>query len=617
MPRFLPFRFFERLVDPFPENDPPRTPPARFWPFMLYHLRPFRVVVAGTTVMGLAVALVETGLIFYAGHVVDLLNASGPEGFWGRHGLELLLIALFVLLLRPAVIVTQHLLLNQGLALNLQPFVRWRSHRHLLGQSLSFYQNDFAGRISNRVMQTAPAVEDSAFMAFEAIWYAAAYFAGAVVLLGQADWRLSVPLVLWLVLYLALMRALIPAIGAASARSSEARSTLTGRLVDAYTNMQTVKLFAHAEREQAFADAAMKIQRLRFSRFLRLMTMMTAGIATVNGLLIVAVVGTAVALWSLGEVTVGVVSAAAALTLRLNGMTGWIMWVTSQLFQHAGVIQEGMETISKPYSVTDAPGAPALAVTGGGIRFIGLRHHYGRPSGGLEGVDLTIAPGERVGLVGRSGAGKSTLVNLLLRFHDPEAGRIEIDGQDVARVTQESLRRQIAMVTQDTSLLHRSVRDNIRYGRPEASEAEIVAAARRVSAHDFILDLSDPKGRTGYDAHVGERGVKLSGGQRQRIALARAVLKDAPILVLDEATSALDSEVEAEIQAALYDLMEGKTVIAIAHRLSTIARMDRIVVMDHGRIAEQGTHGALLAQGGLYAGFWGRQSGGFIGVEAA
>jgi ATP-binding cassette subfamily B multidrug efflux pump len=298
-------------------------------------------------------------------------------------------------------------------------------------------------------------------------------------------------------------------------------------------------------------------------------------------------------------------------------MTGWIMWVTSQLFQHAGTIREGMETLSRPHDVTDAPDAPALVVGGGQIRFDAVRHHYGRPAGGLEGVELVIAPGERVGLVGRSGAGKSTLVNLLLRFHDPEAGRIEIDGQDVARVTQDSLRRQIAMVTQDTSLLHRSVRDNIRYGRPEATEAQIMAAARRVSAHDFILGLSDPKGRTGYDAHVGERGVKLSGGQRQRIALARAVLKDAPILVLDEATSALDSEVEAEIQEALYDLMEGKTVIAIAHRLSTIARMDRIVVLDGGRIAEQGSHGALLAQGGLYAGFWGRQSGGFIGVEAA
>ena len=613
----LPFRLFESLVNPFPPNDPPCTPPATFWAFMRYHLQPFRKVIVGTSVMGLALALVETGLIFYAGHVVDLLASSGPEGFWGRHGVELLLIALFVLVLRPLVIVTQHLFLNQGLAVNVQELVRWRSHRHLLGQSVGFYQNDFAGRIANRVMQTAPSVEDSAYMAFEAVWYAAAYFLGAVVLLAQADWRLSVPLVLWLCLYLALLRALIPAIGRASARFSDGRSMLTGRLVDAYTNMQTVKLFAHAEREERFAGTAMRITRLRFARLLRLMTTMMAGIAVVNGLLIVAVVGLGVWLWSQDSVTVGAVSAAAALTLRLNAMTGWIMWVSSQLFQHAGTIKEGMETLSKPHDVIDTPGAPALVVRGGGIRFQGVRHHYGRPAGGLEGVDLAIEPGERVGLVGRSGAGKSTLVNLLLRFHDPEAGRIEIDGQDVARVTQDSLRREIAMVTQDTSLLHRSVRDNIRYGRPEASEAAIIAAARRVSAHDFILGLSDPKGRTGYDAHVGERGVKLSGGQRQRIALARAVLKDAPILVLDEATSALDSEVEAEIQAALYDLMEGKTVIAIAHRLSTIARMDRIVVLDGGRIAEQGTHGALLAQGGLYAGFWERQSGGFIGVEAA
>ena len=609
------FRFFESLVDAFGPLAR-TTPPATFWAFMADQLRPFRKVLGLTMVTGLTMALVETALIYYAGRVVDLL-AEGREAFWSRHGLELAFVAAFILLARPIVITVNHALLVQSLSTNLLPRVHWRAHRQLLGQSVGFHQNDFAGRLANRVMQTGPAVEDSAFMAFEAIWYAGAYVVGALVVLSQTDPRLTIPLLLWVGVYVLLLRALIPAIGRASEKFSEARSTLTGRIVDGYSNIATVKLFAHAAREEAYALTAMKRLRVRFARLLRLMTVMTAGIAVLNGLVIVVVVGSAVWLWTGGDATVGAVSSAAALTLRLNGMTGWIMWVTSQLFQHAGVIQEGMETISKPYSVTDAPGAPEMRVSGGGIRFIGLRHHYGRPSGGLEGVDLTIAPGERVGLVGRSGAGKSTLVNLLLRFHDPEAGRIEIDGQDVATVTQESLRRQIAMVTQDTSLLHRSVRDNIRYGRPEASEAEIVAAARRVSAHDFILGLSDPKGRTGYDAHVGERGVKLSGGQRQRIALARAVLKDAPILVLDEATSALDSEVEAEIQAALYDLMEGKTVIAIAHRLSTIARMDRIVVMDHGRVAEQGTHGALLAQGGLYAGFWGRQSGGFIGVEAA
>jgi ATP-binding cassette subfamily B multidrug efflux pump len=612
----LPFDRFEKLVDAFP-HEPPEAPPTTFWRFLAYHLRPFRAVMGYATITGVLMAFVETGLIFYAGYVVDMLNEAGPGGLDWSHWLQLLGIAAFILVLRPIVIVLQRMLLDQGLSVNVMEMVRYRSHRHLLGQSVGFYQNDFAGRIANRVMQTAPAVEDSVVMAFEAIWYAAAYFIGAALILSQADWRLGIPMVLWLAVYVLLLKSLIPPIGAASARFSEGRSMVTGRLVDAYTNMATVKLFAHAERERAFAETAMRMTRLRFARLLRLMTTMSAGIAVVNGLLIVAVVGAAIALWSLGEVSVGVVAAASALTLRLNGMTGWIMWVTSQLFQHAGVIREGMETLTKPYDVTDAAGAKPLSVSGGKIEFHAVRHHYGRAAGGLEGVDLTINAGERVGLVGRSGAGKSTLVNLLLRFHDPEDGRIEIDGQDIATVQQESLRQRIAMVTQDTSLLHRSVRDNIRYGRPDATEADIIAAARRVKAHDFILELEDSSGRSGYDAHVGERGVKLSGGQRQRIALARAVLKDAPILVLDEATSALDSEVEAEIQEALYDLMEGKTVIAIAHRLSTIARMDRIIVLDRGLIVESGTHEDLLRQNGLYASFWGRQSGGFIGVEAA
>ncbi len=608
------FRFFERMVDAFGAA-PSGPPPATFWAYMADHLRPFRKVLGFTALTGLVTALVETGLIFYAGRVVDLL-AEGSEGFASRHGLELIAIALFVLLLRPVAITLNHALLNQALSVNLMPRVWWRAHRRLLDQSIGFHQNDFAGRLANRVMQSGPAVEDSAFMAFEAIFYAAAYFIGALVVLGDIDWRLGVPLVLWLCVYVWLLRALIPAIGRASERFSAARSALTGRIVDSYSNIQTVKLFAHGAREEAFALSAIKIARLRFARLARLMTLMMAGIAVVNGLVIVAVVGAALWLWSGGQASIGAVSAATALTLRLNGMTGWIMWVTSQLFQHAGVIREGMESIARPVDVLDAPGAPALRVRGGEIAFQGVRHHYGKPTGGLEGVDLTIRAGERVGLVGRSGAGKSTLVNLLLRFHDPEAGRILIDGQDVAAVTQESLRQKIGMVTQDTSLLHRSVRDNIRYGRPEASDAEIEAAARRVSAHEFILGLRDPAGRSGYDAHVGERGVKLSGGQRQRIALARVVLKDAPILVLDEATSALDSEVEAEIQAALHDLMPGKTVIAIAHRLSTIAQMDRIVVLDGGRVAEQGAHAALLARNGLYAGFWARQSGGFIGADA-
>lgn len=613
------FRFLESLIDPFHTTG--AAPAARFWSFMLDHLHPFRGILGIVACTGFVVALVETGLIFYAGRLVDLMAGSGLEQFSGRHGFELAMVALLILTVRPMVIVLNIGLLNHGLSVNLLDQVRWRSHKHLLGQSVGFFQNDFAGRIANRVMQTGPAVEDSAYMAFEAIWYAAAYVLGAIAILINADERLILPLALWLAAYLWLLRMLVPKMGIASKRLSDARSLVTGRIVDAYTNIQTVKLFAHAEREEAYAKTAMRKHRLRFSRLLRLSTIMTAGLASLNGVLIVGTVGTAVWLWQSGETSIGAVAAAAALTLRLNAMTGWIMWVTSQLFQHAGIIKEGMETISEPHDVVDRTNAHALSIAGGRIGFHTVSHFYGRGAdhpvaGGLHDIDLEINPGERVGLVGRSGAGKSTLINLLLRFYDLEAGRITIDDQDIAGVTQDSLRRSISVVTQDTALLHRSVRDNILYGRPDASDAQMREAARLVYADDFIAGLEDPKGRKGYDAHVGERGVKLSGGQRQRIALARAVLKDAPILVLDEATSALDSEAEALIQAALATLMQGKTVIAIAHRLSTIQRMDRIIVLDQGRVAEQGTHGVLLDRGGLYESFWSRQSGGFIGIEA-
>jgi len=634
------FRFLESFIDPFDSaHGAPSegaaadtTPPDRFWPFVFDHLRPFRKLLCVVAVMSLLVALAETGLIFYAGRLVDLMAASGPETFLSLHGLELAVVVLLILLARPLVIVGSIGLLNHGMSVNLLDQVRWRAHKHLLGQSVGFFQNEFAGRIANRVMQTGPAVEDSTYMFFEAIWYAAAYLLGAVLVLVHADERLILPLALWLAAYLWLLYVLIPKIGSASKRMSDARSLVTGRIVDAYTNMQTVKLFAHAAREEAYARTAMAMHRLRFARLLQRMTIMTAGLATLNGVLIVGTVGAAVWFWQNGETSLGTVAAAAALTLRLNAMTGWIMWVTSQLFQYAGVIKEGMESISQPHGVVDVPQAPALAVPRGGIRFRKVVHLYGREAvrpvaargdsarpvaGGLHGIDLEIRPGERIGLIGRSGAGKSTLINLLLRFYDLEGGSIAIDGQDVSRVTQESLRHAIAVVTQDTALLHRSVRDNILYGRPDASDAQMREAARLVYADAFIAGLEDMKGRRGYDAHVGERGVKLSGGQRQRIALARAVLKDAPILVLDEATSALDSEAEALIQSALGGLMEGKTVIAIAHRLSTIQRMDRIVVLDEGRIAEQGTHAELLERGGLYAGFWARQSGGFIGTEFA
>ena len=614
MSRLPIYRFFETLVDPF-ENVPAGTPPAGLWPYLRTQLAPFRRLIPWIALSGLVVAAVEGGLIFYGGRLIDLMSAAGPAGLWSGHWSELLAVMLAILFLRPALIGLNALLLGQTLSSNLSEQARWRAHKHMLGQSTGFFQNDFAGRLSNRVMQLGPSVEDGIYNVFEALWYAASYILGAALILANVNPVLVIPLAIWLVLYILYVRWIASRVAEASERMSDARSMTTGRVVDAYSNIETVKLFAHGAREERYALTAMKRLRLRFQRFLRLMTEMSFGLNILNGLLIVGVMAPAVALWSHGWATVGEVSAAVALCIRLNGMSGWIMWVTIRLFEQAGVIRESLRSVARPQTVTDRLGAPALRLTRGEIRFDHVSHHYGRGSGGLDDICLTIPPGQRVGLIGRSGAGKSSLVNLLLRFRDLEAGRIEIDGQDVAGVTQDSLRAQIAMVTQDSSLLHRSVRDNILYGRPDATEAEMIAAARRAEAHDFILDLRDPQGRRGYDAHVGERGVKLSGGQRQRIALARVVLKDAPILILDEATSALDSEVEASIQRTLHGVMQGKTVIAIAHRLSTIAEMDRILVLDCGRVIEDGKHVELLAKDGLYATLWARQSGGFMGRD--
>ena len=609
------YRFFENLVDPFADG-PSGTPPGTLLAYMRTQIAPFRRQVPWIALSGLVVALIEGGLIFYGGRLVDLMTAAGPAAFWADHGTEVILVALGILVLRPLLIGLNALYLSQTLSSNLSEQVRWRAHRHMLGQSASFFQNDFAGRLSNRVMQMGPAVEDSLYMMFEALWFSASYMLGAALILGDTHPALLIPLALWLTAYLAYTWWIAIRTADASERHSDARSLATGRVVDAYANIETVKLFAHGAREESYALSAMRRLRLRFQRFLRLMTVMTFGLNVLNGMLITGVVGLAVWLWMQGAATVGEVTAAIALTVRLNGMSGWIMWVAIRLFEHAGVIREGLRSIAVDQAVQDRPGAPELRMDRGEIRVEGLRHHYGRGTGGLDGIDLTIPAGQKVGLVGRSGAGKSSLVNLLLRFRDAETGRILIDGQPIGSVTQDSLRRQIGMVTQDSSLLHRSVRQNILYGRPDATEAQMLAAARRAEAHDFILDLRDPAGRRGYDAQVGERGVKLSGGQRQRIALARVILKDAPILILDEATSALDSEVEAVIQQSLYGVMEGKTVIAIAHRLSTIAQMDRIVVMDAGRVAEDGTHADLLTQGGIYADLWARQSGGFLAADA-
>ncbi len=610
------FRFFENLVDPYtayPEQD---TPPTRLWPFMLAYSKPFLQVFFWAGLLSFVVAAVEIGLIYYMGRIVDLLGGT-PAEVWANHGTEFIILALFVLLVRPLLHVADVLLLNNSILPNFGTLIRWRAHKHVLRQSVGWFENDFAGRIANRIMQTPPAAGEVVFQVFDAISFSIAYLIGAAILLMAADVRLLLPLIGWFVLYAALVKWTVARVGPASQAASDARSTVTGRVVDSYSNIHSVKMFAHHEQELTYAKEAIENTRKTFQAEMRIFTVMDTVLVTLNGVLIVGVVGWAIMLWMQGEASVGVVAAATALTLRLNAMTAWIMWALTSFFRQLGVVAEGMETIANPIALVDAPEAKPLMLDRGQIELRNLSHHYGRETGGLDQIDLTIAAGEKIGLIGRSGAGKSTLVKLLLRFYDADKGSILFDGQDIRNVTQDSLRSHIGMVQQDSSLLHRSVRDNLLYGRPDASEEEVIAAAKQAEAHEFILNLEDPQGRTGYDAHVGERGVKLSGGQRQRVTLARVVLKNAPILLLDEATSALDSEVEAAIQDTLYGMMQGKTVIAIAHRLSTIAQMDRILVMDQGRIVEQGGHDELLAQNGLYAQFWARQSGGFLTPEAA
>lgn len=610
------YRFFESRVNPFARRTTGK-PPSRLWPFLMAELVPFRKLVPWLCIGGLGVAVLEAWLISYGGRVIDLVNANPPQELWLRYGLELVAVIVLILLLRPVLFFVTAMLQHQSLSGALRHQVQWRAHQHLLGQSRGFFQDDFAGRLANRVMQLGPAVDDNVFTFFEAVWFVTVYFVTALVVMSSITPVLAIPMVLWLGLFVAYILWMGRRIATASEAMSQTRSMVTARVVDAYTNIETVKLFAGDARERDFALEAMEADRNRFLTFLRLWSRIRLDLGLMTGVLIVGTVGLAVLFWARGAVSVGDISVVTALALRLSAMTGWIMWVSTMMFENAGRIKESLQSVSTPHAVTDSADAAALRVTDGRIAFRQVSHHYGKETGGLDHITLTIEPGEKVGLVGRSGAGKTTLVNLLLRFMDTERGRIEIDGQDVRAVEQESLRAAIGMVTQEPGLMHRSVRDNILLGRPDATEAEVAAAVARADAAGFIPDLADPKGRRGMEAYVGERGVKLSGGQRQRIALARVILKDAPILVLDEATSALDSDSEAVIQDALYNVMEGKTVIAIAHRLSTIARLDRIVVLDDGKIAEQGTHAELLALGGLYAGFWDRQAGGLIGVDDA
>jgi len=609
------FSYFESLVDPYGPYEQTDTPPRKLWPFLKQYIRPFRGVFAITAALSVVSAFADVALIWYVGRLVDLLATTGPAEVWALHGSEILLVGAAILILRPILLVANVALLHNTILPNFGTMIRWRAHSHVIRQPVGWFEGDFAGRIANRIMQTPPAAGDAVFQTFDAVAFASVTVVGAGIMLADADVRLLLPLVIWFALYAALVRWTVRRAGPAAKASSDARSAVTGRVVDAYTNIHSVKLFAHHDMELTYAKDAIEHARSTFAKEMRIVTKMDLALTVLNGGLIVGVTGWALLLWYQGQATVGTVAAATALVLRLNNMTYWIMWAFTSLVQALGVVAEGMETITQPIQLVDAKDAVPLKLTAGRIEMDRISHHYGRGSGGLQDLSLTVAPGERIGVVGRSGAGKSTLVKLLLRFYDTESGVIRIDGQDISRVTQDSLRRVIGMVQQDSSLMHRSVRDNILYGRPDASEADMIAAAKRADAHDFILALEDPEGRKGYDAHVGERGVKLSGGQRQRVALARVILKDAPILILDEATSALDSEAEAAIQDALFGVMQGKTVIAIAHRLSTIAAMDRIVVLEDGKIAEQGTHAELLALNGLYARFWARQSGGFIGLD--
>jgi ATP-binding cassette subfamily B multidrug efflux pump len=604
------FQFFEGLLEPT-AMPPGSAPPAGLGAFYWHHARQVRLLVVALFVAGFIVAVLDTTIPVFIGRLVGLVSSHPPDSLLRDFWPQLLGMAAVLLVARPLAMTAQNLVTNQAIIPGFSNLIRWQSHWHVVRQSWSFFQNDYAGRIANRVMQTGPALRESVVAATNAVWYILVYGTGAIMLLAASDARLTLPIVLWFAGYAAMLRYFVPRLRARSRRMSETRSALTGRVVDSYTNILTVKLFARPRDEDAFVREAMDDLTDAFRAQLRLTTMLGLTLAGLNAMLVVSTGAVAIWLWRAGHIEVATIAMALPLTWHIAAIAGWVAQNVTSIFENIGVVQEGMRSIAVPRQMPDRPGAGALQVRRGEVRFDRVRFGYGTARGVLHGIDLVVEPGERVGLVGRSGAGKSTLVNLLLRFYDLESGQIRIDGQDIAAVTQESLRAHISMVTQDTSLLHRSIRDNIRYGRPEASEWEIRRAAAQAHALEFIEGLEDYNARTAFDAHVGERGVKLSGGQRQRIALARVILKDAPILVLDEATSSLDSEVEAAIQEQLEDLMRGRTVIAIAHRLSTIARMDRLIVLDQGRIVEEGTHSQLLAGGGTYARLWRRQSGGF------
>lgn len=609
------FRFFEKLINPFPPEHPSQ-PPRSLVAFCRHYTRgiePFILLMALLTSL---LAIGEAMLYGILGRVVDWLNESDKNNFIGEQWPMLLGISVFILLVMPALVLLRSFLVHQTLLGNYPMSIRWRAHRYLIGQSYGFFQNEFSGRVATKVMQTALAVRESVMKVLDVLLYAVIYLVTGIVLLASADVKLAIPLIVWFIVYLIMLRVFVPKLRSIAEIQADARSTMTGRIVDSYTNILTIKLFSHSNRENKYIQEGMEQFLDTVHPQMRIVTVLNVCLWAINMMLVFSLCGLGIVFWLDEAITVGAIAVALSLALRLLGMSHWMMWETSWLFENLGTVQDGINTLAEPQMVLDKPNAPPIRVSKGDIRFTHVSFSYPRRGDDrikvFDGLDLHIRAGEKVGIVGRSGAGKSTLVNLLLRFFDLQQGSISIDEQDISQVQQESLRAQIAMVTQDTSLLHRSVRENIMFGRPEASEEQMYSAAKKAVAHDFIRDLEDAKGRRGYDAHVGERGVKLSGGQRQRIAIARVLLKDAPILILDEATSSLDSEAELSIQQSLQGLMADKTVIAIAHRLSTIAALDRLIVFDQGRVVEQGSHQQLIEQGGLYSQLWRHQSGGFL-----
>ncbi|MGO2419945.1 MAG: ABC transporter ATP-binding protein [Vibrio casei] len=609
------FKFFEGLTSAFPK-DKVETPPNTLFAFCMYYSRDFLWPILFMSILSACIAIIEVSLMAFMGSIVDMLSNHTPETLWDAEGTRIIGMGLVIIVVIPVVGFFHSMIMHQTLLGNFPMSVRWLAHRYLLNQSVTFYQDDFAGRIATKVMQTSLAIRETVMKFADMLVYITVYFVSMFVLMAKADLWLMVPVIIWLIAYVLTQVYFVPKMKRIATAQADARSLMTGRIVDSYTNIATVKLFSHTNRETEYAEKGMQSFLQTVYAQMRMATVFLFSIDMLNYLLLFSVAALSIGLWMNSMITVGAIAVAISLALRIQGMSKWIMWEISAIFENIGTVVDGMNTLSKPVSTQDIDQAPALEVKNGGIEFDHVSFHYGeKEKGVIDDLHFTIKPGEKVGLVGRSGAGKSTLVNLLLRFYDLESGTIRIDGQDISKVKQDSLRGNIGMITQDTSLLHRSIRDNILYGRPDATEAELLSATTQAHAHEFIADLTDTFGNVGYDAQVGERGVKLSGGQRQRIAISRVLLKDAPILIMDEATSALDSEVEAAIQESLDELMEGKTVIAIAHRLSTIAAMDRLIVLDKGQILEQGSHQELIAQGGVYAQLWAHQTGGFLGAE--